>query len=246
MDKTGRVQTRLLMVTLGVLLLQMVLSGALLLRINSSVERLATLGMQFVGPPTLGMSPVVADVSAEGAPTRGPDDAAVTIVVFSDFGCSASAQVWPTLDEVLELYPGEVRVAYRAFPLGGDPSSVGVQAANAAFCAGEQGLFWEMHRVLFEHQAGLGEADYAAYGEEIGVEVGSFGACLEELRYADQIESDRAAGMEAGVQALPTVFINGRMVAGAMPMEQFGELIELVLVEGESVGWGHPRSDATR
>jgi protein-disulfide isomerase len=227
MDKSDKLQTTLLMVMLGTLLLQVALSGVLLMKINS-VERIATRGMQFSGPPGLG---VIADVSAEGAPTRGPEDAAVTIVVFSDFGCSACAQVWPTLDEVLELYPDQVRVAYRAFLLGGDPSSVSVQAANAAFCAGEQGLFWEMHEVLFEHRAELGEADYLAYGEEIGVEVGSFGACLEEVRYADQIESDRAAGMEAGVQALPTVFVNGRMVSGAMPLEQFRELIDLVLEE---------------
>jgi len=223
------------MVMLGTLLLQVALSGALLMKINA-VERLVARGMQFSGPPAgLGMSPVIVDVSAEGAPTRGPDDAAVTIVVFSDFGCSACAQVWPTLNEVLELYPEEVRVAYRAFPLGGDPSSVSVQAANAAFCAGEQGLFWEMHRVLFEHRAELGEADYLAYGEEIGVEMEAFGVCLEELRYADQIESDRAAAMEAGVQALPTVFVNGRMVMGAMPLEQFCELIDLALEE--SMGW---------
>jgi protein-disulfide isomerase len=231
MEKSDKLQTTLLLLMLGTLLLQVVLSGVLLMKVNA-VERLAAREMQFSGPPAgLGMSPVIADVSAEGAPTRGPEDAPVTIVVFSDFGCSACAQVWPTLDEVLGLYPEEVRVAYRAFPLAGDPSSVGVQAANAAFCAGEQGLFWEMHRVLFEHQAELGEADYLAYGEQIGVEMEAFSACLEELRYADQIESDRAAGVEAGVQALPTVFVNGRMTGGAMPLEQFRELIDLVLEE---------------
>jgi len=228
MDKSDRFQTTLLMVMLGTLLLQVALSGALLMKINA-VERLAARGMQVGGPLGLGTSPV--DVSAEGAPTRGPDDAAVTIVVFSDFGCSGCSQMWPTLDEVLELYPEEVRVAYRALPLNDDPSSVSVQAANAAFCAGEQGLFWEMHRVLLEHQEELAEGNYVAYGEEIGVEMEAFSACLEELRYADRIESDRAAAMEAGVQALPTVFINGRLAIGTMPLEEYRQAIDLALEE---------------
>jgi len=217
----------LLVVMLGTFL-EVGLSGLLLMKINS-MERLAARGMQLGRPSTVGVSSVRADISVVGAPTRGPDDAAVTIVVFSDFGCSACARVWPALDEVLELYPEQVRVAYRAFPLGGGPDSVSVQAANAAFCAGEQGLFWEMHEVLFEHQEELGEGNYAAYGDEIGVEVATFSECLEELRYAERVESDRAAGVVAGVQALPTVFINGRMVIGNVPLQEYRQVIGLAL-----------------
>jgi len=110
-----------------------------------------------------------------------------------------------------------------------------MQAANAAFCAGEQGLFWEMHRVLFERQDELGEENLAAYGREIGVDMETFGECLEELRYADRIESDVTAGVIAGVQALPTAFINGRLTVGTMPLQQFRDLVDLALEEAESV-----------
>src|SRR5690606_14510661 len=87
------------------------------------------------------LTPPVVQVSAEGAPFKGPKDAPITIVEFSDFQCSYCKRVLPVLQQVLEGYPGEVKLVFRDFPI----LSIHPQAQNAAeaaHCAGEQGKFW--------------------------------------------------------------------------------------------------------
>ena len=101
------------------------------------------------------------EVSTEGAPIRGAADASVTVVEFSDFECPFCKQTHPTLKQLLERYPGKVRLAYRDFPL----DSIHPQArraAEAARCASDQGKFWEYHDVLVYPVSPIGSRRFAA------------------------------------------------------------------------------------
>ena len=97
------------------------------------------------------LTPPIVDVSAEDAPVKGPANAPITIVEFSDFQCSYCKRVVNVLDQVLERYPDKVKLAFRDFPIVNiHPQAE--KAAEAAHCAGEQGKFWEFHDLLFEKQ----------------------------------------------------------------------------------------------
>lgn len=164
-------------------------------------------------------------VSAEGAFTQGPKDARVTIVEFSDFQCPFCSRVVATLKEVMRLYPRQVRLAFRDFPIVSlHPKAP--KAAEAARCAGEHGKFWEYHDLLFESQAQATIADFKRFAEQLKLDANGFAACLESGKHAAAVASDVQEGTRLGITGTPTFFINGRLVVGALPLETFQRLIE--------------------
>ncbi|HEX9244408.1 MAG TPA: thioredoxin domain-containing protein, partial [Anaeromyxobacter sp.] len=85
-------------------------------------------------------------VDATG-PSKGPDAAPITIVEFSDFECPYCVRAEPTVKQLLEAYPGKIKLVFRDFPLPMHPHAP--KAAEAAHCAGDQGKYWDMHEKLF-------------------------------------------------------------------------------------------------
>ena|GEM_PF-1203352 len=224
---TTKQQTLLLLAIVGTLVLQVLLSAALLIRVNSVAQDVVMLQQILAGPPGLqSQETIIRDVSAEGAPSKGEPDAKVTIIVFSDFGCTACAEAWAVLGNILDMYPTQVRLVHRDFPLDDDPGSLSMQVANAAKCAGEQGHYWEMHDLLLANQDSLTVGELLAYGAQIGLEGEAFTECLETLRYAEDIKSDQEIGIAAGVEAVPTVFINRWLLQGARPLVSYKQIIE--------------------
>jgi len=170
-------------------------------------------------------------VAAEG-PALGPESAPVTIVEFSDFQCPYCSRAAPVIKQLRERYPEQVRIVYRHFPL----DSVHPQAraaAEASLCAADQERFWEYHDVLFANAQQLGEEDLIGYAEELGLDTEAFRSCLEEERHAEQVQRDLEAGRQAGVTGTPSFFINGRMLGGAQPLEEFVRVIESELERRE-------------
>ena len=166
------------------------------------------------------------EVPVDDDPGIGPEDAAITIVEFSDYECPYCtrwyAEVWPRLQET---YPDQVRLVYRDFPLTSIHGNA-VSAAEAANCAGEQGAYWEFHEKLFISQDGLGEEAYQNYARELGLDLASFDQCFQERRYQDEVASDLNFAMNLGVRSTPTFFINGIALVGAQPFEIFKEVID--------------------
>src|SRR6185503_12397734 len=151
-------------------------------------------------------------------PARGPVDAPVTIVEFSDFQCPYCSRATATLKKLETAYPGKIRLVYRDFPLVQiHPNAA--RAAEAAACANEQGKFWPMHDVMFENQDKLGEADLKQSAAALGLDAAKFDQCLESGRYTGQWKKDAAEGEQYGVSSTPAFFINGRLVVGAQPFE---------------------------
>jgi len=158
-------------------------------------------------------------------PTRGPADAPVTIVEFSDFQCPYCSRATATLKKLETSYPGKIRLVYRDFPLVQiHPNAA--RAAEAAACANEQGKFWPMHDVMFEHQDKLGEADLKLSAASLGLDAAKFDQCLESGRYTGQWKKDTAEGEQYGVSSTPAFFINGRLVVGAQPYESFARIVD--------------------
>ncbi|HZS37074.1 MAG TPA: thioredoxin domain-containing protein, partial [Polyangia bacterium] len=103
----------------------------------------------------------------EDAPVKGPKNAKVTIVEWSDFQCPFCGRVEPTVTKVLETYPHDVRVAFKQLPLPFHNNAHG--AAEAALAAKAQGKFWEMHAKMFANQGALDRPNLEKYAQEIGL-----------------------------------------------------------------------------
>jgi protein-disulfide isomerase len=187
-------------------------------------------------PPTPTVIP--RGVAEEDDPYRGPADAPVVIVEFSDFQCHYCG-VWyqETLPQILENYPTEVKFVYRDFPIFGDDS---VRAAMASQCANDQGKFWEMHNRLFNHavnqeQTALSQDTLVGYAEELGLDTRSFADCLSNEKYLDEIQADYQTAVNYGLRGTPGFVIDGVVYTiGAQPFSVFDEIIKGQLAKGES------------
>ncbi len=157
-------------------------------------------------------------------PSRGPENAKVTIVEFSDFQCPFCSRVHDTVEQVMEAYPGKVRLVFRQFPLEFHPKAP--KAAEAALCAHEQGQFWQYHDVLFKNQNKLEEDDLKAHAASLGLDAAKFADCLSSGRMKKTIETDQEAGRKVGVSGTPAFFINGQPLSGAQPLSAFKEVID--------------------
>jgi protein-disulfide isomerase len=170
--------------------------------------------------------PVVrVEVSTSGAPARGQDAAPVTVVEFSDFHCPFCKRVQPTLTQLLERYPGQVKLAFRDFPLGQLHPQAG-RAAEAARCAQDQGKFWDYHDVLFRQAPKAGDEDLKQYAQEVGLDGEVFASCLFQSVHHDAVQRDVEEGNRLGVTGTPAFFINGRFLNGAQPLERFVQIID--------------------
>jgi protein-disulfide isomerase len=171
-------------------------------------------------------------VAADG-PARGPADARVTIIEFADFQCPYCQRSVATLEKVLARYPQDVRLVYRHLPI--EKLHLRARAAaEAAACAEEQGAFWPYHDKLFANNFALERDDLVRYAGELGLDTGKFTACVDEQRYRAKIDRDLAAAHSLGMDGTPTFVVNGILVAGAKPPEEFYHLIDSELARTAS------------
>ncbi|MET7747520.1 Na+/H+ antiporter NhaA [Micromonospora sp. NPDC005367] len=144
---------------------------------------------------------------------RGPADAPVTVVEYGDFECPYCGQAEPVVRELLAEFTN-IRYVWRHLPLT-EVHPHAQLAAEAAEAAGEQGAFWEMHDLIFEHQDALRNADLLHYADRLGLDLVRFREYLTERRGADRISEDVDSADLSGVSGTPTFFINGRRHHGA-------------------------------
>jgi len=156
----------------------------------------------------------------KGRPTLGPRDAPVTLVEFSDFHCPFCQRVTPTLEQIMKNFPGKVKRVWRHYPLSFHAGAD--RTHEASECAHEQGKFWEYHDKLFLAPGQAGDdATRIRLAEEAGLDKKKFEKCLAGGKYKDLIQKEIKAGNEAGVRGTPAIFVNGSLVSGAQPYENF-------------------------
>jgi protein-disulfide isomerase len=174
-----------------------------------------------------------ADVDLEESPSRGPADAPVTIVEFSDFHCPFCRSVQPTLNQVLAKYPNEVRLVYRHFPLD-DIHPHARRAAEASWCANEQRRFWPFHNALYAGGADASTPALVRLARQAELNVADFESCLASGRASGPIERDAEDGARHGVTGTPGFFVNGRMLSGNQPLSAFVGMVEDELKQGNA------------
>ncbi len=177
-------------------------------------------------------------------PAKGPADALVTIVLFSDFQCPFCSRVGPTLERVMNEYRGKVRVVWRNQPLPFHQNAM--PAAEAAMEAFEQGgseKFWRMHDLLFQNQQALARPDLERYAQQLGLDMTKFRRALDQHTHQAAIQADQQLAGSVGANGTPASFVNGKQLMGAVPFEQFKTLIDAELANAERlVSSGTPRN----
>jgi protein-disulfide isomerase len=129
---------------------------------------------------------------------------------------------------LLERFDGDVRFAFRHFPLE-EVHPHALQAAEAAECAGAQGKFWEMHELLFAHQTRLDTKHLLGYAEQLGLDLARFTAELDDQFYVQRIREHVAGGKRSGVRGTPGFFINGRIQDVSFGLHALFDATEVVL-----------------
>lgn len=171
-------------------------------------------------------------IAVTGEPARGPANAPVTLVEYSDFQCPFCARLYETLErDVLPRYGDRVRFVYKHQPLS-NIHPWAEDAAIAAECAGRQGpdRFWAMYRGLFERQKDLTvdnlPTQVADIGRAAGMDTGQLSACVAARETRDQVRAEAAEADALGVTSTPTFFVNGRRLTGAQTAEVLRGLID--------------------
>ena len=151
--------------------------------------------------------------------------AEVKIEVFSDFQCPYCAQFAQPIRELqakgIDGVP--TKVEFKNFPLSFHPDSQ--LAHKAAFAAGQQGKFWEMHDLLFANQTALKRDNLLDYARKLNLNVDRFVKDLDGPESKKRIESDQAEGQKLGVNGTPTFFVDGKEYSGTKSFDQLKELV---------------------
>jgi protein-disulfide isomerase len=173
---------------------------------------------------TVSLDPPRQKVAVAGHPAKGPKDAPIELIEFSDFQCPFCQRANPTVEQVLKTYGDRIHFVYRHFPLPNHPNAR--PAAEAAACADEQGRFWQYHDQLFANATRLTDADLKEHAAAAGLDASRFTECVDGHRFKNQIDQDIREGNEVGVTGTPAFFVNGRSLEGAQPFEAFKRLID--------------------
>jgi protein-disulfide isomerase/uncharacterized membrane protein len=179
-------------------------------------------------------APVPIDLT--GLPTRGPDDATLTIVEVADFQCPFCRRLWEGIHDYAESSTYSVRVAFVHYPLGtcnpgiDDVHPHACLSAKAAECARREDKFFEYGDLLFANQHALAREDLVGYAERLGLSSTACAACLDDDAAMTEVRRSIARAILLGVDAPPTFFVNGYKFKGALPraglplaLDEFGK-----------------------
>ena len=162
---------------------------------------------------------------------RGSPRAPVVVMEFADFGCpfcsTFALSTYPELHKEF-VATGKVRWKYVPFVMGMFPN--GSESAKAGECAAEQGKFWAMHDLLYQKQrewkaSRAPEPLFRGYARGLGLSDPRFAACYRENRGGARTALNNRISEQLRVRATPTFFVNGQMIEGALPLEQFRQVL---------------------
>jgi len=211
-----QIQSRLLtvlLVTIGALLLAFAFIIPLIQKANPDVGTINPIVPRTFDAPVNGRS-------------LGDPEAPVRVDIYEDFQCPACKSYSESTEPLIiadYVETGKVIYTVRIFPVVENFVANGTEstrAASAAFCAAEQGRFWDYHDILFanwngENQGGFADPRLLAFAESLGLDMDAFNACYDARKYQDQVDSDTAEGEALGVQGTPALFVDGQMVTNS-------------------------------
>ena len=233
----GLVGGVMVLCTLGFfILLSMVLKGGLPSGLGSpSPSAAPSANVPSAAAPTAA-GEKVGDIKAvtDADHIRGPKDAQVTLVEYSDFQCPYCSRFHPTMVQLMSDpdLKGKIRWVYRHYPLSFHPNAM--PAANAAECASEQGKFWEFADELFANQDSESDVYYGQVADKLKLNRSQFDSCYSAKKYQARITADQTGGTAAGVTGTPGTIILGKdgsktLIPGAVPFDQAKAMIQAAL-----------------
>lgn len=178
--------------------------------------------------PTSSITNIAAVTSSDI--TQGPKNAKVTLLEYADFQCPACGAYHPLVKQLTKDFNGKVLFVYRFYPLINLHKNAMV-SAQAAFAAYEQGKFWEMHDMLFEHQKDWAESDNATdtftkYAQNLHLDMTKYGLDVQSDKTKQFINNESDAGTNSGINSTPTFFINGHQIQNPQSYQAFKQLIQ--------------------
>jgi protein-disulfide isomerase len=175
-------------------------------------------------------------LNLEGAPGIGPNNAPITIAVFSEFQCPFCSRGAKTTDDIRKEYGDKVRIVFKHLPLPFHQHAH--LAAQASMAAHAQGKFWEYHDKLFANQRNIQKDDLLRYAQELGLDLDRFRKELDDGTYKAYVDKDAEEASRVGANGTPTFYINGEQIVGAQPIHRFKQVIDKIL-SGKIPSDGH-------
>jgi len=165
-------------------------------------------------------------VEAGNSPFMGGENAKVTIVEFSDFQCPFCSRAAKTVSDIKKKFGNKVKVVFKHFPLPMHQQAG--PASEASMCVFEQSKdkFWKFHDMAFEKQSSLDNDSLLKFAKAVGADEKKFKECFDGKKFADAVKADLEYGEKLGVRSTPTFFVNGQILSGALPIDQFSEVID--------------------
>lgn len=158
-------------------------------------------------------------------PSRGANNAKVTIIEFGDFECTACRDLMPALETALKTYPNDVRLVWKDLP-NDSAHDQATPSAVAAHCADRQSAFWQYHDVLFQRQGYLSEDQYIQIANELKLDTDRFASCIQDQDTLPIVQKDKEEGLALGIVATPTVFVNKEKLVGAVSVDELLQVIQ--------------------
>lgn len=199
LDQDGKLED-LLETNLKAQHLEISRDGSQLLLLDQSTSTLQTITLDYIY-----------DIPIQGSPFKGPENAPVTIVVFSDFQCPYCSKLEPLVEQVRLNHPEQVKVVFKNYPLRSHQYAR--YAALASLAAHKQGKFWKFHDQLFANQQKLSPQLVKNLAVALGLDLALFDKDLKSPQLTAQLNRDLIDARNVGVRGTPTVFINGRLLA---------------------------------
>ncbi|MEZ5449825.1 MAG: thioredoxin domain-containing protein [Thiolinea sp.] len=150
----------------------------------------------------------MAGINVEGLPAKGPEDAKVVLVEFADYQCPHCKHAGDALKPIAEQFKDDLRIVYADFPI--NRSGVSRKVAEGAACAFQQDKFWEYNALAFDSQRDLKADSAKKLAEELKLDMEAFDKCLASDYPAQQVARGEEEGKRLGVDATPSLFLNGR------------------------------------
>ncbi|MBW6475358.1 MAG: DsbA family protein [Anaerolineaceae bacterium] len=178
------------------------------------------------------VEPIVTEISALRA--QGSANAPITITEFADFGC-ITCKAWHQFgikDRILEKYGDQVRFVWRDFPVITVDSP---KAAEAGFCAHDQGRFWDYHDVLYQNAPALKTDNLKQYAAELGLDTQVFNQCLDSGQHTSSVDNELQEALSFGFRGAPSFLVNDQRLIGPPSFEQLSVILdEIIRSQGES------------
>jgi protein-disulfide isomerase len=180
----------------------------------------------------------------EDDPIKGPKDALVTMIIFSEFQCPFCKRVEDTLKQVLGAYPNDVRMVWKdnILPFHPRAKPAAIMARHVYKTKGEK-AFWDVHDALFDSQPKLEDDDLKAVAEKLNLNWAEIKAAIDSSKYMDKLDASAELATDVQARGTPHFFINGVRLSGAQPLDAFKKSIDEQLAKAkEMVAKGTPKA----